>query len=261
MKTENKSNFMPSNLTSEDKGRFEISLGELVAVIIGKFWILILAGLLAAVAAYYYTAEMATPLYKSTARVYILNRQSSLSTSISDLNSAVTLKDDFKVLIKSNEVYRQVLESIGENPANYKSIKGQLSLDNNETRFVDITITDKDPVRAKLLVDAFAKVARKKAIEIMGVEDITIEEYGEIPIAPSSPEMSKNILLAVFAGVVLAAAIIIVTHIFNDSVRTPDDVEKALGICVLGSIPDISLLRRQKNRSRTKKTSKKKSKK
>ena len=261
MKTENKSNFMPSNLTSEDKGRFEISLGELVAVIIGKFWILILAGLLAAVAAYYYTAEMATPLYKSTARVYILNRQSSLSTSISDLNSAVTLKDDFKVLIKSNEVYRQVLESVGENPANYKSIKGQLSLDNNETRFVDITITDKDPVRAKLLVDAFAKVARKKAIEIMGVEDITIEEYGEIPIAPSSPEMSKNILLAVFAGVVLAAAIIIVTHIFNDSVRTPDDVEKALGICVLGSIPDISLLRRQKNRSRTKKTSNKKPKK
>lgn len=261
MKTENKANIMSSDIVSEDKGKFEISLGELVAVVVGKFWILILAGLIAAVAAYYYTAEMATPLYSSTARVYILNRQSSLSTSISDLNSAVTLKDDFKVLIRSNEVYRQVLVSIGENPANYKSLKGQLSLDNNETRFVDITITDKDPVRAKLLVDAFAKVARKKAIEIMGVEDITIEEYGEIPTSPSSPEMSKNILLAVFVGVVLAAAIIVVAYLFNDSIRTPDDVEKALGICVLGSIPDISLLRRQKKKGHAKKPAKKKSKK
>ena len=259
MKTENKNSIMSSTITSEDKGRFEISLGELIAVVIGKFWILILAGLLAAVAAYYYTAEVATPLYSSTARVYILNRQSSLSTSISDLNSAVTLKDDFKILIRSNEVYRQVLDSIGENSANYKSLRGQLSLDNNETRFVDITITDKDPVRAKLLVDAFAKVARKKAIEIMGVEDITIEEYGEIPISPSSPNMSKNILLSVFIGVVLAAAIIVVTYLFNDTIRTTDDVEKALGICVLGSIPDISLLRRQKSKNRAKKPAMKKS--
>ncbi len=250
MKSENLNNANSSNYAFEEKSKFEISIGELIAAVLGKFWILILAGLLAAVAAYYYTAEMATPLYNSTARVYILNRQSSLSTSISDLNSAVTLKDDFKVLIKSNEVYRQVLESIGENPANYKSLRGQLSLDNNETRFVDITVTDKDPVRAKLLVDAFAKVSRKKAIEIMGVEDITIEEYGEIPIAPSSPVMSKNIILAVFVGVVFAAAIIVVIHIFNDNIRTPDDVEKALGVCVLGSIPDMSLLRRQKNRSK-----------
>ena len=250
MKSENLNNANSSNYVFEEKSKFEISIGELIAAVLGKFWVLILAGLLAAVAAYYYTAEMATPLYNSTARVYILNRQSSLSTSISDLNSAVTLKDDFKVLIKSNEVYRQVLESIGENPANYKSLRGQLSLDNNETRFVDITVTDKDPVRAKLLVDAFAKVSRKKAIEIMGVEDITIEEYGEIPIAPSSPVMSKNIILAVFVGVVFAAAIIVVIHIFNDNIRTPDDVEKALGVCVLGSIPDMSLLRRQKNRSK-----------
>ena len=250
MKSENLNNANSSNYVFEEKSKFEISIGELIAAVLGKFWVLILAGLLAAVAAYYYTAEMATPLYNSTARVYILNRQSSLSTSISDLNSAVTLKDDFKVLIKSNEVYRQVLESIGANPANYKSLRGQLSLDNNETRFVDITVTDKDPVRAKLLVDAFAKVSRKKAIEIMGVEDITIEEYGEIPIAPSSPVMSKNIILAVFVGVVFAAAIIVVIHIFNDNIRTPDDVEKALGVCVLGSIPDMSLLRRQKNRSK-----------
>ncbi len=246
MKTEKTNNFVGSKSDFEKKVGYEISVSELFAVVISKFWILILAGLITAIGAYYYTAEVATPLYNSTVRVYILNRQSSLSTSISDLNSAVTLKDDFKVLINSNSVYREVLETIGENPSNYKSLKGQLSLDSNETRFVDITVTDKDPVRAKLLADAFAKVSRKKAIEIMGVEDITIEGSAEIPISPSSPAMSKNILLAVFVGVFLAAAVIVVAHLFNDSIRTPDDVEKALGVCVLGSIPDISLLRRPK---------------
>ena len=248
MNTENN-----NSVISEDEIGYEIKISELITAVLSKFWILILVGLVAAVGAYYYTAEMTTPLYQSTARVYILNRQSSLSTSMNDLSSAVTLKDDFKVLIKSNEVSRQVLESIGEDSSNYKSVKGQVSLDNNETRFVDITVTDKDPVRAKLLVDAYAKVARKKAIEIMGVEDITIEEYGEIPSSPTSPSMSRNIVMAVAVGIVLACAVILLLHLMNNTVKTPEDIEKAIGVCFLGSIPDISLLRRQKPRNLPKK--------
>ncbi|MBQ8208303.1 MAG: hypothetical protein IJZ89_06175 [Clostridia bacterium] len=256
MNAENNKFILGSGLETEEKSKYEVTIGELIAVIMSKLWILILVGLIAAVGAYFYTAELATPMYRSTARVYILNRQSSMATSINDLNSAVTLKDDFKILIKSNEVYRQVLTTVGEDPANYKTLGGQISLDNNETRFVDITVTDKDPVRAKLLVDAFAKVSRKMAIEIMGVEDITIEELGEIPSAPSSPVMSTNIILAVLAGVVISAAIVVLVHMFNDNVRTTEDIEKALGVCVLGSIPDISMLRRPKNKS--KKSAKKK---
>lgn len=249
--------FVGADADTEEKSQYDISISKIIAVIISKLWVLILVGLIAAVGAYFYTAEIATPVYRSTARVYILNRQSSLATSINDLNSAVTLKDDFKVLIRSNEIYRDVLKSIGEDPSNYKSLGAQLSLDNNETRFVDITVADKDPVRAKLLADAFAKVARKKAISIMGVEDITIEELGEIPSSPSSPVMSRNIILAVLVGVVISAAIIVIFHIFNDSVRTPEDIEKALGVTVLGSIPDVSLLKRQRN-TKVKKSAKKK---
>lgn len=256
MNANNNKFIIGSEPDAEIKNKYEVTIGELIAVVMSKFWILILVGLVAAIGAYFYTAEIATPMYKSTARVYILNRQSTLATSLNDLNSAVSLKDDFKILIKSNEVCRQVLETVGEDSTGYRTLSKQLSLDNNGSRFVDITISDKDPVRAKLLVDAFAKVARKKAIEIMGVEDITIEELGEVPSAPSSPVMSSNIILAVMAGVALSAVIIVIFHIFNDNIRTSEDIEKAIGVCVLGSIPDISMLRRQK--SKTRKNAKKK---
>lgn len=245
-----------TTVEAADKNKLEVSISELFAVLVSKFWLLILAGLVAAVGAYFYTSEFIVPTYKSTARVYILNRQSSLSTSINDLNSAETLKDDFKLLIKSNEVCRQVLKYVGEDPSGYKPLLGQVSLDNNSTRFVDISVTDKDPVRAKLLVDAFAKVSRKKAIEIMGVEDITIEELGEIPTSPSSPNMSGNIRMAAIIGVVLAAGIILLFHILNDTIQTEEDVEKALGISVLGSIPDISMLRRHKSNKKVTKNEK-----
>ena len=242
-----------AELAVDERSKYEITISELIAVVLSKLWILILTGLVAAVGAYFLTVNYSTPTYRSTARVYILNRQSSIATSMNDLNSAVSLKEDFLVLIRSNEVYRQVLSTIKEDPSNYKSLGKQLSLDNNTSRFVDITITDTDPVRAKMLVDAFADVPRVKAKEIMGVEDITIEEYGEIPTSPSDPSMKNNIILAALAGILMSAVIVIIVHLFNDNVRNTEDIEKTLGICVLGSIPDVSLLRKVKPKKVSKK--------
>lgn len=218
----------------------EIDIPKLLGVLISKLWIIALAALLAAVAAYVWTSKFVTPMYKSTARVYILNRQNSSATSATDLTSATSIKEDFLILIKSSEVYRQVLSKIGEDPNGYRSLAGKVSTDNNTSRFVDITITDADPIRAKMLVDAFADVSRVKAKTIMGVEDVTIEEYGTIPVVPSSPSMTKNIILAVLVGIIISCGVIVLITVTNNMVATPEDVEKKTGLSVLGVIPDVS---------------------
>ena len=223
---------------TENTQEIEIDLGKLLRSILSKLWLVVLVGLLAALGAYYYTSEMVTPTYSSTARVYIQNSQT-IQSSASDLQSATTLKEDFQVLVKSDEVYRQVLESMGENGANYKSLRGKISLDNNTTRFVDITVSDADPVRAKKLADATAYVSRIKAKEILGVQDVAIMQLGSVSTSPSSPNMSKNIILGAVVGMFAVCAIIALVSLFNNKLTTVEDVEKYLGITVLGSIPDI----------------------
>ena len=223
---------------TENTQEIEIDLSKLLRSILSKLWLVVLVGLLAALGAYYYTSEMVTPTYSSTARVYIQNSQT-IQSSASDLQSATTLKEDFQVLVKSDEVYRQVLESMGENGANYKSLRGKISLDNNTTRFVDITVSDADPVRAKKLADATAYVSRIKAKEILGVQDVAIMQLGSVSTSPSSPNMSKNIILGAVAGMFAVCAIIALVSLFNNKLTTVEDVEKYLGITVLGSIPDI----------------------
>ena len=223
---------------TENTQEIEIDLGKLLRSILSKLWLVVLVGLLAALGAYYYTSEMVTPTYSSTARVYIQNSQT-IQSSASDLQSATTLKEDFQVLVKSDEVYRQVLESMGENGANYKSLRGKISLDNNTTRFVDITVSDPDPVRAKKLADATAYVSRIKAKEILGVQDVAIMQLGSVSTSPSSPNMSKNIILGAVAGMFAVCAIIALVSLFSNKLTTVEDVEKYLGITVLGSIPDI----------------------
>lgn len=231
MKSENYSNI-------EQSQEIELDVAKILKSILSKLWLVILVGLVCALGAYYYTSEMITPTYSSTARVYIQNRQTNQS-STSDLQSATTLKEDFQVIVKSDEVYRQALESLNESGANYKSLRGKVSLDNNTTRFVDITVSDPDPVRAKLLVDAIAYVSRIRAKEILGVEDVAIEQLGSVSSTPSSPNMSKNIILGAAAGMVVVCVIIACVSLFNNKLTTAEDIEKYLGVSVLGAIPDI----------------------
>ena len=252
---------------TENTQTIEIDIAKIFRSILSKLWLVILVGLIAALGAYYYTSEMVTPTYSSTARVYIQNRQTTQS-STSDLQSATTLKEDFQVIVRSDEVYRQALDSIGEDGANYKSLRGKVSLDKNTTRFVDITVSDPDPVRAKKLADAIAYVSRIRAKEILGVEDVAIEQLGSVSTSPSSPSMSKNIILGAAAGIVLVSCIIGLVTFFDNKLTTVDDIEKYLGITVLGSIPDIKTvpgfakkIKAAEEESRPKKSKEKKEKK
>ena len=56
-------------------------------------------------------------------------------------------------------------------------------------------------------------------------------------ISKSSPSISKNGIIGVLLGVLLSVAIILIAYISNDTVKTQEDVEKYLGLSVLGTIP------------------------
>ena len=49
--------------------------------------------------------------------------------------------------------------------------------------------------------------------------------------------MKKNAIIGGLLGFVLACAIIIIRFMLNDSIKTGEDVEKYLGLNVLGMIP------------------------
>lgn len=68
--------------------------------------------------------------------------------------------------------------------------------------------------------------------------NVTLVDRAEVPTIPSSPKFLLNLILAFFFGLVLAAATVGLKEIFDDAIRTPDDVERKLGMRLLGLIPN-----------------------
>lgn len=67
--------------------------------------------------------------------------------------------------------------------------------------------------------------------------NVSIVDKADIPSQPSSPNLLKNLAIAGLLGCVLAAAIVFLRDHFDDTVRSPLDVEAKLGMPLLGLIP------------------------
>lgn len=69
--------------------------------------------------------------------------------------------------------------------------------------------------------------------------NITIVDRAEVPKIPASPKLIINLAVAFILGLIFAAAAVFLREIFDDAIRTPDDVERKLNMRLLGLIPRL----------------------
>lgn len=86
--------------------------------------------------------------------------------------------------------------------------------------------------------------------QVMDIKAVNVVETANIPDEPSSPSVPKNGVIGGLLGILLAAAVVLIVYLTNDTVKTPEDVEKYLGLSVLGTIPYSSKMGKKSKRKR-----------
>ena len=214
----------------------EIDLVEVFHVLISKIWFIILLAALGFGMMVGYTMLFVKPTYSSSSTIYILTKTTSI-TSLADFQIGTQLTQDYKVIITSRPVLEEVIGNLGLNMS-YDTLKGQISVNNpDNTRFLELTVKNNDAYHAKKIVDELTNVSVKKTAEVMETEPPNIMDYGQLPESPIAPSMKKNGIIGGLLGLVLACAIIIIRYMMNDSIKNGEDVERYLGLNVLGMIP------------------------
>lgn len=72
--------------------------------------------------------------------------------------------------------------------------------------------------------------------EANSLDTLTIVEPAEVPTVPVRPKTPQNVLLAAAVGLVLGAGVAFFIEYLDDTIKTPADVEKDLGLTTLGTI-------------------------
>ena len=232
---------MENQTVNNDEER-EIDLGEIVHLLLSKLWIIILSGVVFCLATVMGTMLLVTPKYESTTKIVVLSKQDSNTLTNQDMQISTSLTKDYVELIKSRTVTEGVIAQLGLDMTHEQLLK-QLSVDTpTDTRVVSITIKDTDPYTAAEIANAVRDVASKHIQQVMDIKAVNVVETANIPDEPSSPSLLKSGVIGAALGILLSLAIVVIVYLMNDTVKTPEDVEKYLGLSVLGTIPYASKL-------------------
>lgn len=216
-----------------------IDLMELFSALWAKKTIIILSAVFMALVAFVGTKMFVTPKYTSVTKLFVMtkNDDTSASATYTDLQTGSMLTKDYMELVKSRPVLEKTISKL-KLDVTPEELAGMITTETpTDTRIMSISVTDDDPKEAKQIADTLRKAVSVQITEIMNADSVNTVEEGNLPTSPSSPNVKKNMMLGALLGLVISMGFIVLISILDDTVKTPDDVEKYLGLNVLTSIP------------------------
>ena len=222
----------------------ELDLKQLFLIVIKRWWLMLLIPLVAAGVTAYLSYYVLDPVYEANTTLYVINKQSENQTTIaqSDLTVGGLLVQDYKEIIVSRTVTQEVINQLGLISLTTEELADKIAVEaKNNTRILEIRVKDQNPERAKNITDALASVFIERVVELMKVDNVSIVDAAVVPNAPVEPRPLRNTAIAAVAGLLLAIGAAFLLEFLDDTIKTSEDVEKHLGLTVLGTIPVFTL--------------------
>ena len=213
----------------ENDDEIEIDLKDLVLEIL-SFWKWVLFALIIGAVTAYCISRFVMVQF------YVLSKSMSI-TSLADIQTGTSLTNDYMVIVEGRPVLEQVIENLGLDET-YSSLKKKVTLNNpSNSRILEITVRDANPSMAKKIADEIARVSVAFIQQKMDQDAPNIIQKGYSDGEPVSPNTMKNTVIGGILGMFLAIAVIVVAYLFNDTIMNADDVQRKLGLNVLGTLP------------------------
>lgn len=214
----------------------EIDLGALFFELLGHWKMILLSSILVGVMGLVISIFLITPQFESTSELYVLSKSTSI-TSLADIQMGTNLTNDYMVVVKGRPVLEQVISNL-ELEENYEQMGKKVRLNNpSDSRILQITVTDPDPARAKQIADEIAEVSSRFISAKMDQDPPTIISYGYADGEPVSPNTMMNTAVGVLIGAFASMAVVVITYLLNDTIMNAEDVERKLGLNLLGTLP------------------------
>ncbi len=226
---------------TEQEGK-QVNLLSAVRFVLGHFYLVLLAGLIAGGCTFAAIKLFVTPIYESSVSFYVYNsaaETSNRTVNSADLEAAESLATTYSKILGSNTVLDAVLEDLGNN-GNDLSRKELSEMVNasvvTNTQLLEVVVSSSNARLACDIADSYAKVAPDEMERITKVGGVEVVDQPEIAEEPTSPRVVFDSAIGVAVGFIISIIILIFRMLSDKTIYLPEDIEE---ITVLGSIPEI----------------------
>lgn len=223
-------------------GKSVINLVELVKLLLRKIWIIILVTVLCAGAFFAYYTYYVTPMYQSSARLYVNNHAGGSSSTITsaDISASQSLASTYIVILTSKPTLTAVIEQTGVEYT-YDQMKELVSVARaNGTEVLEITVTTDDPDKSALIANAITDVASENIMETISGSSVKVVESAEPATQKSSPIIPRQTCKGALLGFFVSCCGILLVSALKNTLSVEDKIRRDFSNrAVLSAIPDL----------------------
>ena len=226
---------MEKNRENDDV--IEIELGEILHVLLRKAGWIILVGMITALSAFLISEFVMPPIYESTTKIYILNKQEGNAVTYSDVQIGTQLTKDYAELVKSRFVLEDVINQL-KLDLTYEQLDKKLDITTpTDTRILAISVEDEDPVKAMCIANAIRETASVHITNVMDIKAVNVVEEANMPEEKAKPHVLQWTLIGGILGALLVCVIVLLRYLLDDTIKSSEDVERYLQLSTLALIP------------------------
>ena len=233
----------------------EINIQELIEVILRRWWLVVAMVIVFGASFFAYNKYMVEEQFTSYGSVYVSNKAQQVITSYTDNNTANLydlttsnmLVDTYKAILSTNNFF-EIVKKNTDIPYTIDSLKTMVSYDSiDETGIIQVYATAFSPKEAQKLCAAVLEYANHAIMDIVEAGSVKTIDDATLPKGHSYPNVTRNTLLGMILGGLLACAIILLIYYFDVKIKSVEEIESRTGIVVLGTIPNIDTARNSRN--------------
>lgn len=218
----------------------ELDLREMIYIIRRRLWFIILVTILAVGSSGVISFFVLEPIYKASTTIMVgkpANYIEGNQLQIQDLNLNQRLARTYGEIVKSRRVSEDVISQLKLN-LTPQQLKNKTSVDLvKDTEFITISVTDTDPELAAIMANKIAEVFRDRVMDIMKVDNVQVLDDAIVPTSHIKPRPGLNMAIAGVLGMMVSIFVVFLLEYLDSTIKTPGDIEKYLGLNVIGTIP------------------------
>ncbi|MBO0961030.1 capsular biosynthesis protein [Neobacillus sp. MM2021_6] len=219
-----------------------ISLKELLQTLRKRIRLIVsitfIAVLISGIVSYFFL----TPIYQASTQLLVnqsKNEQSAVQYN--EVQTNLQLINTYNVIIKSPAILELVIKDLNLDMT-ASELNGKITVGNEtNSQVVNLSVQDTSAARAAKIADKTAEVFQKEIVKIMSVNNVSILAKAEVGehSSPIKPQPLLNVAIALVVGLMVGVGAAFLLEYFDNTVKNEEDIEKLIGVPVLGTIAII----------------------
>jgi capsular polysaccharide biosynthesis protein len=226
-----------------------ISLRELMDTLKKRMQLILLITLTAILVSGGVSFFLLTPVYQSSTQLLVNQSKSDQPAyNPGEIQTNLQLMKTYNVIIKSPTILEKVVSDLNLDMTTAQLNEKITVGSEGESQVINLSVQDTDPQKAAEIANKTASVFQNEIPNIMNVDNVSIlakAEVGETQ-SPIKPKPVLNIAIAAVVGLMIGVGLAFLLEFLDNTVKTEQEVEKLLGVPVLGSITRIEDQHEQK---------------